>query len=90
MSCDPLAFRGVVREPPLRQGRASAGSHETTGDPAGVKWLSAHSTLRRKHFFIHHGAKYLFSMDVYPEKRNAEGARSSATGIRRVGKKVAF
>ncbi len=40
MSCDPLAFRGVVREPPRRQEQAPAGSHETT-DPAGVKWLAA-------------------------------------------------
>ncbi len=36
------------------------------------------------HIFMRHGAK-IFSIGVYPEKRNAEGARSSATGIRRAG-----
>ncbi len=54
MSCDPLAFRGVVREPPRRQGQAPAGSHADR-TPTGVEWLFSHPTLSEYTIFILHG-----------------------------------
>ncbi len=67
MSCDPLAgYRGVVREPPRRQGRASAGSHETNGSRRSQ--VALRSFHIEEETFSYTMVRIFICMDVYPEE----------------------